>query len=818
MAPDFQMDSHIERLAKAGFALHWLHPKSKAPIGNAWASKPVLTYAELTRAYKDGNNIGVRLGKWSVIDGAYLHIIDMDIRVANLRDEALTKLAELLPEIDVSYVPTVISGSGGASRHFYILTDRPFPPKKFAHSAAFQMVFDKERGRDVKKWAWELHLLGTGAQAAIPPSIHPDTGKPYKWVREFDFNLIELGITPSIPSEALARVVDARDEPAEPNSERQQPIGLDLEEIRDYLDDLPFDEWCEDREGWYRAGMAVHHETEGSQEGFDVWCEWSKKSTKFDLKNAEERWKSFKNRAQMPFRMASLMAVVKELRFEREFEEMPEEYDDLLGGSPSSDPDMDLIDSIMNPKPEKLGRAALKAKKAQVEKDLGAPVPTRYARLNKKHAVVRVSGKTVIMDFELDGRVTYGGVGDLHNFYENDRVPKDDTTEPVSKAWMRSPHRRTYPHGIVFAPEGGPDGAYNHWQGFSVEPDGKKSCRRFIAHLREVFCAGNEEHYTYLIGYFAHMVQKPWEKPGVAIVAKGKKGAGKDSIFEYVGQMIKLHYITIATKDQFIGKFNQHQEKCLLLHVQEGFWAGNKQDEGPLKYLITSPHVMIEPKGMNAFPIKSILRICISSNEKWVVPATEDERRFFAVNVSDKHRRDHKYFDAFRQEMNGDGPAALLDYLQNYDISDFQVRDVPDSEALAEQKIEGLKNVERWWHGVLQHGGSDQFHSDVSDKDWLTESLRIEKQRLREDYSRWMRTRRYDGEEVSESEFTKRLRNMLPSLVEFRPSGGSRARQYVIPDLGICRAYFDQMIGSQLAWETEILTCHPPDMPDDLQV
>lgn len=797
-------NADIERLAKAGFALHWLHQKSKRPIGNDWASKPVLSYSELMASAAKGNNIGVRLGKWSKIDGHFLHIIDLDVRVYSRREEALTKLAELLPEINVDYVPAVISGSGGASRHFYILTDKAFPTKKFAHSAEYSMVFDEARGKEVKKWDWELHLLGTGAQAVIPPSIHPDTGKPYQWLRQFDFNLIELGITPSIPSEALARITESRSsESKEAPTDRQQPIGLEEDEIIAILDDLPAKEWFEDRDQWMRVGMALHHETDGSDFGFETWCKYSKLSDKFDEKDQKRVWKSFKNRAQAPFRFASLIAVVKDLRIEQSFEEMPEDDDDLLEGSSHYDADLDLIDSIMNPAPDKLGKAALKVKKAEIEKELGAPVPPRFAKLNKKHAVVRVSGKTVIMDFELDGRVTYGGVGDLHNFYENVRVPKDDTTEPVSKAWMRSPHRRTYPNGIVFAPEGGPEGAYNHWQGFSVEPNPKASCRLFIKHVREVICSGNEEHFEYFMSYFAHMVQKPWEKPGVAVVVKGKKGAGKDSVIEYIGELIKLHFITIATKDQFIGKFNAHQEKCMILSVQEGFWAGNKQDEGPLKYIITSPHVMIEPKGMNAFPIRSILRIFISSNERWVVPATEGERRFFVLEVSDRHVGDHKYFEALRKEMMGDGPSGLLDYLQNYDISDFQVRAVPDTEALAEQKLEGLRNVERWWHDVLQT--CDLANHFTAKNEWFHQPIEVEKAELRDAYARFMQTRRYDGGVVSAVEFSKRMKAMLPGLSESQPRRGHlRIPTFIIPDIQTCRSHFEAVIGCAVYWEEKI--------------
>ena len=811
------MISQVERLATAGFALHWLHPRSKRPIGNDWAAKPVLSASALRASYRDGNNLGVRLGKWSVVGDLYLHIIDMDVRVDALASVALAKLAELLPDLDLDSCPTVQSGSMNASRHFYLLTDKPFPPNKFAHSDGFQMVWDEEKVRDVKKWDWELHLLGTGAQAAIPPSIHPDSGKPYRWLHEFDFDLLDLGVVDSVPSAAIEEMIGYEDR-GEADPERAKPLGLTDDEILAVLADLPAGEWFEDRDQWLRVGMALHHETDGSEWAFEVWCAHSKTSEKFDLKDSKRVWRSFKNRSNMPFRMASLVAVVKEQRILDAFEDMPEDdngFDDV-----EQDPLDALIADIMAPEPQKLTKSQAKLQKENLEISLGKSVPPKIRKLNHKHAVARVASKTVILDFQPDGSVTYGSATDLHTYYENERVPHNESTVPVTKMWIQHPQRRQYPAGIVFAPNGGPAGAYNHWQGFSVEPNGAASCRLFMKHLREVFCAGNEGHFWYMIGYWAHMIQRPEDKPGVAIVARGRKGAGKDTVAEYIGKLFTPHYITIANKDQFVGKFNAHQEKCLLLHVQEGFWAGDKRDEGPLKYLITSPSVMIEPKGMNAFPIRSVLRLFISSNERWVVPATEDERRYFVVDVSDKHRRDHVYFDALRKEMDGDGPAALLDYLQNFDLTGFQVRDVPDTEALAEQKVEGLKNVERWWHGVLQHGSIDgQGASGISNNAWLADYIRIEKNEFREGYSRWMRSRRYDGEEISEIEFTKRMKHMLPDLTQMQPrASGSRMRVFVLPDLQTCRTSFETMIGSELIWPEEQLGAEPDNTEDDFDL
>jgi hypothetical protein len=56
----------IERYVEKGLACHWLH--GKAPYQKNWSILPVATYPELKKSYRLGDNLGVRVGKWSVLE------------------------------------------------------------------------------------------------------------------------------------------------------------------------------------------------------------------------------------------------------------------------------------------------------------------------------------------------------------------------------------------------------------------------------------------------------------------------------------------------------------------------------------------------------------------------------------------------------------------------------------------------------------------------------------------------------------------------------------------------------------------------------
>jgi hypothetical protein len=130
---DEQVLAEIGPLREAGFALHWLHPKDKRPVGEDWSTKPIASIEQLRRRHAPGYNLGVRLG-FELVDGSFLHAVDLDIRDPVYAAEAQAKLDDLFPAIADS-VPSVISGSGGPSRHYYFSCDRARSRRRSSRAA-----------------------------------------------------------------------------------------------------------------------------------------------------------------------------------------------------------------------------------------------------------------------------------------------------------------------------------------------------------------------------------------------------------------------------------------------------------------------------------------------------------------------------------------------------------------------------------------------------------------------------------------------------------------------------------------------------------
>ncbi|WP_299912706.1 DUF5906 domain-containing protein, partial [uncultured Paracoccus sp.] len=426
--------------------------------------------------------------------------------------------------------------------------------------------------------------------------------------------------------------------------------------------------------------------------------------------------------------------------------------------------------------------------------------------LNRDHAAVMMGGKfRIIVEKESDYDLFTDT--ELHKMNANRRVKVEGTnrTEPVTAAWMRHPQRREYRGGLVFNPKFTPSGAYNIWRGWAVQPSSVASCELFLTHLRDVICDGSEREYLWLLGWMAHLVQHPAQKPGTAVVLRGMKGAGKDTVGHYLGTLLPRHHVTLSQPEHLTGRFNAHMETAILIQLEEGYWAGDHRAEGVLKNLITCQSLEVERKGIDPYKIDHFGRLLITSNAEWVVPATPGERRFFVLDVSPAHAKDTSYFGAIWEEHKNGGAGALLHFLQSYDLTGFDVRNPPETAGLTQQKLEGLRNLEAWWRdrlseGDLRQGGGDGFDDDHDA--WDREAITISRDYLRRNYEEWLSARRWHGNAVSVDVFGKRLRAICTGLEDKRGSvSGQRVRQYVLPPLAKCRASFAAHMGGEIEWD-----------------
>lgn len=373
----------------------------------------------------------------------------------------------------------------------------------------------------------------------------------------------------------------------------------------------------------------------------------------------------------------------------------------------------------------------------QIERAQEEAVDPMLRMLNEKHAVISdIGGKcriiSEVMDLSLNRtKISKQSFEDFRNRYRHIKVVvgHSDNGQPIEKAagafWIDHPKRRQY-ETILFAPGRETEDAYNLWRGFACNSLPGTKHESFLLHVRDNVCSGNPEHFQYLVGWMARMIQHP-DGPGeVAVVLRGKRGTGKSFFAKILGAMFGRHYLQVSDSKHLVGSFNAHLRDTVLLFGDEAFFAGDKKHESVLKTLITEEHLVIEGKGVDAEAAPNYVHLILASNEDWVVPAGLDERRFFVMEVGDGKKQDHGYFKRIKDELDDGGLENLLHYLMTYDLSAFEVRQVPQTDALQDQKIMSMAPETQWMYEKLWEGRMLK-----TDQDWKG---RVVKESLYQDY------------------------------------------------------------------------------------
>jgi hypothetical protein len=428
--------------------------------------------------------------------------------------------------------------------------------------------------------------------------------------------------------------------------------------------------------------------------------------------------------------------------------------------------------------------------------------------MNEHYALVMMGGKPLILEENfkrgecpVEDRVNLMSVDAFHAWFANQeqRVSKDKSVS-WSKLWFKDPQRRQY-RGVSFAPGSTtPWGVYNLWRGFSLPADYdecERKCDIFLDHVRTNIAGGNEAHFRFIMGWAAHMFQKPTERAGVAVVLRGGQGSGKTLFGQTLGRLIEDHYALVDDPRYVVGNFNAHLASTLLLQADEGVWAGDKHAEGRLKGLVTSDYHMIERKGVDAFRVKNYVHLLVTSNNDWVVPAGHDERRFAVFDVANRSQQNRQYFGEMIQQLEDGGYEALLGYLLAFDLDSVNLWDIPKTAALADQKLSSLSVEESWWLVCLRRGHVT-FQSDGV-QHWMPY---LPKSDVYANYLQWV-TQRGRKFPMTEEQFGRRLLRICPGITAGRRrfDHGQRKYVYQFPPLDESRRLFAEMIRTDIDWD-----------------
>ncbi|MBA3510854.1 MAG: bifunctional DNA primase/polymerase [Sphingomonas sp.] len=568
---------------------------------------------------------------------------------------------------------------------------------------------------------------GNSVQDVLPPSIHPDTGQPYRWGGPGDWR------NPPVIPHALLNVW--RDELAR-KFKGNLPPPPQLQSINQCADlhtDTP-----ENRAELARLLLA----TVGGQRVFDphaghdgwlrdLWSiaalgpwakdaarEWSKEGGTFDPQKFEEDWASFDPSRAGGITEATFFAKLRDAGVQHSLVKRAGSLSGIVPVSPVPVPTAVL--------PALAGIMSLPRQLS------GAPA---VQEINKHFGFAHDwGGKSTHFRVDGAGRVHPSSPQEVKEALASRSIANaDGRRRPAYPIWNSSPDRREVaevrfdPAGSVTTASGQP--MLNLWRGFSRDAR-RGRCKRMLRHLRDVVCSRNGEHFRYLLAWMAHLVQRPWEAPGVVVVLRSPaEGSGKSLVGVWLAEMLGDHALVMAEPTQLLGRFNAHLETRCLVVLNELHWAGDKDAASKFKSIVTDPYLTVERKHGGVYSVPNILHIMAATNAKWAVPAGHGARRWFVLDVGHTRMGDHAYFNALYREADNGGIEALMYILQRFKLDGLNLRAFPVTEALREQQELSLPLEAQW-------------ALDLADRGCLWFNGTVESRQLYDDYTGYAQARR----------------------------------------------------------------------------
>lgn len=746
---------HASWLIRYGFCLIPLNSNSedrhyrKRPRDKDWINKDY-SKAELQATFRSNYAIGAR------VPAGYV-VIDVDVKDGK---QGLASLAKFPQEglFDSSYATT---GSGG----FHIFFRLPDGVDKIDTTV-----------RDLP----DIDFRCVGSQVVAAGSMNAD-GKPYTW--DETTQMLEEVDIPEMPDELWQFLLGFQ----RPKS-KSGPIDADAgvysgDELSRLLDTINVEDYREHDE-WFKVLAAVHEASAGSMDGLEVFYDWCQRdreaSRRISREELTRRWRTFDSNAIGGITRRFLESIAAPsakahndfdsappVRFASSIRENTRGAQKLLGNVVDSYPvavngatstDFEVLD------PEDDGVVVIS------EDMLDGPLE----KLNDEYAVVQLGGKTriVFTDEDVFGLPKYEFMTVQDFMLWTRDLPKIEEQRGnaivqvhVAEKWLEWAGRTKY-RKVDFFPgvsqkwvDRNYPGSLNLWTGWAVEPEDffgdssvagagaipPEECKHFtqlICHLsgedasilETVEDLGLPETTRYLLDWLSYSMARPHQPIGVAVAIRGGKGIGKGVLSQFLQWMTGGNTMVTADMDQVVGKFNANLRSTVFLVLDEALWSGSRASARRLQNIITEPMLSTEEKGFQPISTRNSLHILLFSNDEWIVPASGDDERRYAVLDADSGLK--KQWDFWKDietlyslnlahRSSGDLDAKklrlgkLLGWLQargEWLIENGWIANntIPQTEALEVQKDFSRNAYELWWDEVVL-GFGELGDADLSD-------------------------------------------------------------------------------------------------------
>ena len=243
-------------------------------------------------------------------------------------------------------------------------------------------------------------------------------------------------------------------------------------------------------------------------------------------------------------------------------------------------------------------------------------------------------------------------------------------------------------------------------------------------------CDNKEDLTTYMIKWFAHVVQFPNVKTDTIWMIKSEQGVGKTMLFDWFGQSVlgKNYYFKTSDIEKVVGKFNSSTAGKLMVVLEEvDTFEGDHRIMNRLKDLSTGRLQSIEYKNKDAIMVEDYCNYAILTNRDYSVRIEKGDRRYICYESPRKYPVIDPHWD-FMAAFFADPKSSehFYHYLMGVEVHKSELRKIPETALRNEMKARNCHELVEYVYGLYDQlffddegVRNDRTHIEFSNADAL---------------------------------------------------------------------------------------------------
>ena len=362
-------------------------------------------------------------------------------------------------------------------------------------------------------------------------------------------------------------------------------------------------------------------------------------------------------------------------------------------------------------------------------------------------------------------------------------LDKDGKEKRFFDEWLDDDKRLEY-DSFTFNPyvkkelDDTPDNIYNTFSPFEAEEiekisneQLKENVKWFTDYVHEIIADYEQDSTDYLLNYFAHLFQKPYENCQVALVIRGASGSGKDSLIDCIEKIqgeANSYTKRVTEIEKILPKgngFNSELKNKLVVQFNEAEGKDGVEAKERIKDHITRRVNIIHEKMMNPYEQKNLTHFIFVSNQISPVVFMYNERRFALFKTG--YKKTKEYYDDYHKNLKDTNKLnEVYTFLLRRDISKWDAQeDRPMNKAYKTAISNAIPHYVKFLKEIFIDGNFTNF--TVIKKKYF-----IQAKDLYSGYKDWLQENHLSGDYVFKSTtFKKQLQDINGITFDFKTNG-----------------------------------------------